>query len=106
MYKEGGDQPADAIAFISKIQEEIATFDDIEEDSFSHIKTIQYGGPDPAPDIPTDDGGTHEARTTGEHTKPVRLTEHYPEPIRRVPRTGPSSSLPQPQEGTRRECNP
>lgn len=64
MYKEGGDQPADAIAFISKIQEEIATFDDIEEDSFSHIKTIQYGEPDPAPDIPMDDGGTHEASKT------------------------------------------
>ena len=64
MYKEGGDQPADAIAFISKIQEEIATFDDVEEDSVSHIKTIQYGEPDPAPDIPMDDGGTHEASKT------------------------------------------
>lgn len=64
MYQEGGDQPADTIAFISKIQEEIAAFDDNEEDSFSHIKNIQYGDPDPAPDIPTEDGGTHEASKT------------------------------------------
>ena len=64
MYQEGGDQPADTIAFISKIQEEIAAFDDNEEDSFSHIKNIQYGDPDPAPDIPMDDGETHEASKT------------------------------------------
>ena len=64
MYQEGGDQPANAIAFISKIQEEIAAFDDNEEDSFSHIKNIQYGDPDPAPDIPMEDGETHEASKT------------------------------------------
>ena len=64
MYQEGGDQPADAITFISKIQEEIAEFDDNEEDSLSHIKNIQYGDTDPAPDIPMIDGETHEAIKT------------------------------------------
>jgi hypothetical protein len=38
--------------------------------------------------------------------EPVRLRDHYPEPTRQVPRKGPSMSLPQQQEGTRRECNP
>ena len=64
MYQEGGDQPADAIAFISQIQQEIAKFDNDEEDSFSHIKNIQYGDTDLAPDIPMTDGETQEASKT------------------------------------------
>jgi hypothetical protein len=43
---------------------------------------------------------------TGEHKRPVRLRDHYPEPNRQVPQMGLSLSLPQKQEGTRRECNP
>ena len=43
---------------------------------------------------------------TGEHKKPVRLKDHYPEPNRHIPQKGQSLSLPQKQEGTRRECNP
>ena len=43
---------------------------------------------------------------TGEHKKPVRLRDHYPEPNRQVPQKGLLLSLPQKQEGTRRECNP
>jgi hypothetical protein len=39
-------------------------------------------------------------------TEPVRLSEHYPEPNGQATWKGPSMSLPQKQEETRRECNP
>ncbi len=43
---------------------------------------------------------------TGEHKRPVRFRDHYPEPNRLVPQKGLSLSLPQKQKGTRRACNP
>ncbi len=39
-------------------------------------------------------------------TEPVRLREYYPEPNGQATRKGPSMSLLQKQEVTRRECNP
>jgi hypothetical protein len=67
MYKEAGEDPHDAIAFIPRIREEISKYDDDEgeEDSESHVKAIQYGEIEPAPDISTvGDGGTQEASKT------------------------------------------
>ena len=67
MYKEAGEDPHDAITFISQIQEEISKYDDDEEekDSECHIKAIHYGEIEPAPDISTTgDGRTQEASKT------------------------------------------
>ena len=100
MYKEAGEDLHDTIAFISQLHEEISKYNvDKEEGTLeSHIKTIKYMKLNqllisPTPGI-------------GEHKKPVRLRDHYPEPNRQDPRKGQSLSLPQKQEGTRRECNP
>ena len=66
MYQEAGDDPADAITFISRIHQEIGKYDDDEgEKSVSHVRNIQYDEIDPAPDIPMAvDGDAQEASKT------------------------------------------
>jgi hypothetical protein len=67
MYKEAGEDPHDAIAFISQIHAEIGKYDDDEEKEAleSHVKAIQYDEPEPAPDIPNPgEGGRQEASKT------------------------------------------
>jgi hypothetical protein len=67
MYEEAGEDPHDAIAFISQIHAETGKYDDDEEEeaSESHVKAIQYAEPEPAPDIPNPgEGGTQEASKT------------------------------------------
>ena len=64
MYEEAGEDPHDAIAFISQIHEKISKYnnDKEEEASESHVKAIQYDEPKPASDIPNPgEGGTQEA---------------------------------------------
>jgi len=66
LYQESGEDPADAIAYISQIHQEIGKYDDEEEEeSLSHVKTIQYDELDPAPNIPMAvDGDKNEASKT------------------------------------------
>jgi hypothetical protein len=99
MYKEAGEDIHDAITIINRMHKQLGKYDDDNEEegnSDSHVKTITY----------------YEIETvilslrTGEHKRPVRIRDHDPEPNRRVPQMGLSLSLPQKQEGTRRECYP
>jgi hypothetical protein len=67
MYEEAGEDPNDAITFITQIHAEIGKYDDDEEEeaSESHVKAIQYDEPEPAPDIPNPgEGETQEASKT------------------------------------------
>jgi hypothetical protein len=100
MYKEARVVTRDVIKFITDVSNQLSQFDEeeMEEDNESHVKVItmrmhQWRVPLGSPQE--------------EHKKePVRLREHYPEPTRQVPQKGLSTSLPQKQERTRRECNP
>ncbi len=66
MHQEAGDDPADAMDFISRIHQEIGKYNNEEEEgSVSHIKHIQYDEIDPTPDIPMPmDRNTQEASKT------------------------------------------
>ncbi len=67
MYEEAGEDPNEAIAFISHSHAKIGKYDDDEEEkaSESHVKAIQYDEPEPAPDIPNPgEGETQEASKT------------------------------------------
>ncbi len=69
MYKEAGEDIHNAITFINRMHKQLGKYDDNKEEGNldSHVKTITL---------------IFLSLRTGEHKRPVRLRDHYPEPNR------------------------
>ncbi len=100
MYKEAWKDIHDTITFINRMHEQLGKYDDNKEEGnrIAMSKPLRM--------MKLNQLLIFLSPRTGEHKRPVRLRDNYPEPNRRVPQMGLSLSLPQKQEGTRRECNP
>ncbi len=99
LYKEAGTETN--ANYITAISAQLSQLDGEEskEGNESHVKVINYNGEalaESTVNVATGESQDAASKTQGTH----------PVPNSQVPQKGLSQSLPQKQEGTRRECNP